>query len=320
MLSRVARRNFPVAVRGFAATPQPAVMNRNMGHNQWYVHMSRLDGADLGVIKNAIKGIRAACAAQNVNCAIGFGPTLVGDVTADPPADFPKYPGYKSVDGSGREAKATQEELLIWLNDDDKGKVWQAQYDFRNAVEGHMKVARETMTFNYGPSKDLSGFADGTGNPDVSQDVDVMLIPEGQPGAGGTFSISQRWVHDLKKFHSLDLANQEATFGRTKADSARLNPLPEDSHVSRAELREGHADKSPTKVREMSRRSTPYAFPDGTVGLYFQGFCKSVGPLDERMRRMYGMEGEVRDRITTYSQPASGSYYFYPREEVMDSL
>lgn len=310
MLSKTMRR----------LAPQAAVMNRNMGHNQWYVHMSRVEGADNNHIKKCIKDLQAACAKNNVNCAIGFGPTLIKDLTSDVPADFTPYPGYKAADGSGREAKATQEEMLVWLNDDDKGKIWQAQYDVRNALEGHMKVARETMTFNYGPSKDLSGFIDGTGNPDVSEDVDVMLVPKGQPGADGTFAIAQRWVHDLKAFHKLSLPEQEAVFGRTKADSTRLEPLPEQSHVNHVELREKHGDVSSEKVRQMSRRSTPYAFHDGTVGLYFMGFCKSVKPLDERMRMMYGMDGQVRDAVTTYSQPASGSYYFFPSNETFASM
>merc|ERR1712083_628673 len=176
------------------------------------------------------------------------------------------------------------------------------------------------MTFNYGPSKDLSGFTDGTGNPDVSEDVEVMLVPEGQPGAGGTFAIAQRWVHDLKAFNRLSIPDQEAVFGRTKADSTRLDPLPEPSHVNHVELREKHGDVSSTKVRQMSRRSTPYAFHDGAVGLYFMGFCKNISPLDERMRMMYGMDGQVRDAVTTYSQPASGSYYFFPATEVLDAL
>jgi len=35
------------------------------------------------------------------------------------------------------------------------------------------------MTFNYGPSKDLSDFIDGTGNPDASRDVEVAVVPKG---------------------------------------------------------------------------------------------------------------------------------------------
>jgi len=36
---------------------------------------------------------------------------------------FNAYETFKSVDGSGLEAKGTQEELLLWLNHDHKDKV-----------------------------------------------------------------------------------------------------------------------------------------------------------------------------------------------------
>ena len=125
------------------------------------------------------------------------------------PGDLEAYPGYKNADG--REAKATQEELVVWVNSNDKGKAWKAQYDVRIALEGHMKVARETPTFIYGDSLDMTGFTDGTGNPEASQDTAVAIVPEGQPGEGGSHFIAQRWVHDLPKFNALSLENQEGS-------------------------------------------------------------------------------------------------------------
>jgi deferrochelatase/peroxidase EfeB len=38
-------------------------------------------------------------------------------------------------------AKATQEELLLWIHSDDKDLCWETQYNFRTAVEDHMTVA-----------------------------------------------------------------------------------------------------------------------------------------------------------------------------------
>jgi deferrochelatase/peroxidase EfeB len=40
------------------------------------------------------------------------------------------------------------------------------------------------------------------------------------------------------------------------------------------------------KRGEMSRRSTPYAFHDGSVGLYFMAFCATQAPFRERMQNM----------------------------------
>jgi len=83
-----------------------------------------------------------------------------------------------------------------------------------------MTVARETPTFIYRNSLDLTGFIDGTGNPEPEDQHDRAIIPDGQPGAGGSFCIAQRWVHDLNYFNSLSLDDQEALFGRKKADSS----------------------------------------------------------------------------------------------------
>ena len=224
-------------------------------------------------------------------------------------------------DGSGREAKGTQEELLLWVNHDQKDLIWKAMYDARRGLEGHMSVARETPTFIYGESLDMTGFIDGTGNPPEEKDVEVAVVPEGEPGAGGSFIIAQRWVHDLTSWEKLPLEEQEGVFGRTKKDSTRLDVQPAHSHLSHVELREGKTgDDSTPKRDEMSRRSTPYAFHDGTVGLYFMAFCNRQAPLRERMEAMYGINGQVRDRLTDFSNPASGSFYFAPSEEVLDSL
>lgn len=302
------------------ATPQPSVLNRNMGQHQWYVHLSRMDGADMGAIKATISRLRADCAAKNINLVVGFGPGLLADLTDDVPSDFQPYETFQSIDGSGKEAKGTQEELLFWLNSEKKDEVWKAQWDAREALKGHMRVARETMTFIYGDSLDLSGFIDGTGNPEPERDVEVAIVPDGESGAGGSFIIAQRWVHDLEAFNLLPVEEQEKVFGRTKADSTRLSVQPPTSHLSHVELREGKTgDDSTQKRDEISRRSTPYAFHDGTVGLYFMAFCKSQAPLRERMRAMYGMDGQVRDRLTSYSNPASGSFYFAPSVETLDA-
>jgi putative iron-dependent peroxidase len=183
-----------------------------------------------------------------------------------------------------------------------------------------MTVARETPAFIYRNSLDLTGFIDGTGNPEPEDQHDRGIIPDGQPGAGGSFCIAQRWVHDLNYFNGLPLTEQEALFGRTKADSTRLDVQPPRSHLSHVELRQGDtADASKPKRGEMVRRSTPYAFHDGTIGLYFMGFCREQAPLRERMEAIYGMNGQPRDALTDYSTPASGSYYFAPSVESLSA-
>ena len=306
------------------ATPQPAIFEE-MGRNQWYVHLSRVDEADLGHIKGVLRdSINAAAGQPGMNLCIGLGPTLLADLGGPAVDDFQPYETFVSGDGSGREAKGTQEELLLWYNSPEKDMIWEMQFNARTALEGHMAVARETPTFVWRDSWDMTGFVDGTGNPEGHRQPEVAIIPDGQAGAGGSFSIAQRWVHDLTGFNALPVTDQEAVFGRQKAPATdKTATIPDTSHLAHVELRDDgkHGHEGSGKRNEIARRSTPYAFHDGTVGLYFMAFCREQAPLRERMNLMYNTDGTgVRDQLTDFSNPASGSFYFSPSVEDLNSM
>ena len=191
--------------------------------------------------------------------------------------------------------------------------IWEMQFNARTALEGHMAVARETPTFVWRDSWDMTGFVDGTGNPEGHRQPEVALIPDGQPGAGGSFSIAQRWVHDLTGFNALPVATKRAcSVARRPRPPTRRATIPDLAPRSRrASRRRQPRHEGSAKRNEIARRSTPYAFHDGTVGLYFMAFCREQAPLRERMNLMYNTDGQgVRDQLTDFSNPASGSFYF----------
>ena len=72
------------------------------------------------------------------------------------------------------------------------------------------RLALEQPGFVYRDSRDLTGFIDGTENPPVAEAHDVAIIPDGEIGAGGSFVIAMRWVHDLAAFGALEQANRKA--------------------------------------------------------------------------------------------------------------
>ncbi len=334
----------PAAQRAIFSLPE---------RHQWYVHLSRIGGCPdseggvevdhssaainshlspdaLAALRSAIASLRVDCAkcpAGAINLVVGFGPSLLAEVAdADQiPTGFQPYTTIKSTDGSSTQAIGTQEDLLLWLTHAQTDVTWKAQYDFRTAIADYFFVARETPAFVYGPSLDMTGFIDGIGNPSDEEFAQVALVPPGQPGAGGSHIIAQRWVHDLNGWNQMPVAEQEAIIGRKKyPDNSKLAEQATQSHLRHVELREdgNHGVGGSDERDEMWRRSAPYALHDGTVGLYFLGFCGSQAPLRERMDLMYGIgvPGGVRDGLTDYSQPASGSYYFAPSEEALAAI
>jgi deferrochelatase/peroxidase EfeB len=91
-------------------------------------------------------------------------------------------------------------------------------------------------------------------------------------------------------------SGEEAHGGRPSAFERGAATQVPTSHLAHVELREGATgDDSSPKRGEMVRRSTPYAFHDGTVGLYFMGFCREQAPMRERMEAIYAMNGQQRD-------------------------
>jgi putative iron-dependent peroxidase len=125
-----------------------------------------------------------------------------------------------------------------------------------------------------------------------------------------------RWVHDLNAFHALPVGEQEAVIGRTKVDSVELADAdkPPTAHIARVEIE--------AKGRELPifRRSVPYGSV-GEFGLYFVAFSADPSRYERMLARMFGTSRDgVRDRLTDFSRPVSGAYYFAPSLNALNEL
>lgn len=146
---------------------------------------------------------------------------------------------------------------------------------------------------------------DGTEHPSLVDAPEVALVPEGNPGEGGTVLLLQKWIHDTAQWESLPVHAQEQAMGRTKQDSIELTDKPADSHVARTDQDQfGH----------VFRRNMPF----GTTtrhGTMFVGFWAEQRPLAAMLESMAGLTNGVRDALTCYTHPLTGAYYFVPSTE-----
>jgi putative iron-dependent peroxidase len=166
-------------------------------------------------------------------------------------------------------------------------------------------VAEETSSWPYQHDRDLTGFIDGSENPDLIEAREVAVIADGSPGAGSSVLLLQRWTHDAPVWESLPVTEQEAVIGRTKAESVELDDKPPDSHVARNDQ---------DQFGKIFRRNMPY----GTVtdhGTMFVGFSADQGRLREMLENMAGLTDGVRDALTKYTQAVTGAYYVVPSTE-----
>jgi putative iron-dependent peroxidase len=143
------------------------------------------------------------------------------------------------------------------------------------------------------------------------------VIPEGEVGAGGSFVIAIKWVHNLTAFHALAETDQEGVIGRTKLASVELDDdvKPPTAHIARVVVDDENGEEL-----EIFRRSVPY----GTVselGLYFLAFSADISRFESMLARMYGMTGDgLSDHLMAFTQAVSGSFFFAPSVEALASI
>jgi putative iron-dependent peroxidase len=228
------------------------------------------------------------------------------------PDDAPDVHGYDAdvVGPDGFTMPATQHDLVLWVTGGGRSVVFDATTHAVAALGGVATLVDETVAWSHHHDRDLTGFEDGTENPPLDEAPEVALVPDGEPGAGGSIAIVQKWVHDLGSFHDLDVHEQEKVFGRTKPDSEELDPLPPRAHVNRVQIEEDGEEL------EIFRRSTPF----GTLtehGLMFVGFSAEQSRFRKMLERILGVADGVADRLTDFSTPVGGAFYFVPALEAM---
>jgi putative iron-dependent peroxidase len=245
-----------------------------------------------------------------VNLVAGFRPELWREAAPD---DAPSaLDGFDEalVGVDGFSMPATQHDALLWLSGSAYDVVFDVARMAIRSLEEVATVADETSSWPYRHDLDLTGFIDGTENPTLVDAPELVLVPDGSPGAGGTILLLQKWAHDASAWESLPVAEQERVMGRAKADSVELEDKPADSHV---------ASTDQDRFGKIFRRNTPY----GTVtehGTMFVGFSAEQRPLAAMLESMAGLGGGARDALTQYTRPLTGAYYFVPSTESLRTL
>jgi putative iron-dependent peroxidase len=273
-----------------------------------------VQGVDVDRLRAAIGAIRGLAGAERGpdHVVIAFGSSLYGTLAPDemPPGMRP----FTEIDGvDGRVAPSTQDDLLVWFSSSTADRCLAGAWLTRAELDGLADLRAETHGFQYFDHLDLTGFEDGTENPKGPERVEVAAIPDG-PSAGGSFVLTQRWVHDLRAFEKMPVEEQECVFGRTKDGSVELDPLPERCHIERVVMTDADGEE-----REIYRRSFPYGTTD-ELGLLFLAFCGDLSTFQDMLDRMFGLADGLRDRLTDVSRPVSGAYYVAPTVEVLDVI
>ncbi|QCR35384.1 Dyp-type peroxidase [Nissabacter sp. SGAir0207] len=241
---------------------------------------------------------------ENLGATIAFGYDVWQDLSGGQGA--PELKNFLPL-GKGL-APSTQRDMLIHIqslrHDVNFALAQAALAAFGSAIH----VEEETHGFRNIEMRDLSGFVDGTENPQGEQRREVAIVAEEQPDAGGSYVFVQRWEHNLRQWNRFSVEQQEQVIGRTKLTDEELprDSRPDTSHVSRVDLKEEG------KGLKILRQSLPYGTVSGKHGLYFLAYSARLHNIEQQLLSMFGDLDGKRDQMLRFTRPVSGSYFFAP--------
>ncbi len=217
---------------------------------------------------------------------------------------------FPALENGERVAPSTPVDLLFIVRADQYDAVFELGQEIVEALSDAAELVEEVHGFRYQDMRDLTGFVDGTENPEGDDRLDVALVGDEDPEfAGGSYLHLQRYEHDLTAWQRLSLKQQEDTYGRTKADNIEY---PGDkkslhAHTKRTSLK--HADGS---SMEILRHSMPYG-DSQRKGLVFISTCRTPEHFERMLKSMVEGDDEGHaDRLLEFTRAVTGAAFFLP--------
>ena len=270
-----------------------------------YVLFSIAKGADRAGLAEAM--VRLAGLADGTQLVAGVGPLLVRALGAEVPG-LSEMP---DLSEHGVHVPSTPTALWCWLRGSDRGALVLATRKLERSLLPAFHLDRLVESFRHGEptaahGRDLSGYEDGTENPEGDAAIAAALVSGQGPGLDQSSYVAvQQWVHDLDAFEDMAAEVRDHVMGRRIADNEEIEDAPISSHVKRT------AQESFDPEAFVLRRSMPWALAN-KFGLFFVAFGHSHAAFEAQMRRMAGYDDGQTDALFGFSKPVSGAYLWCP--------
>lgn len=226
---------------------------------------------------------------------------------------------FAEVRGSVHTACTTPGDFLFHIRAERSDLCFELERVLLAALGDAITVVDEVQGFRYFDDRDLLGFVDGTENPTGEALYDAALIGDEDPDfAGGTYVVVQKYLHDLRAWAALPIAEQEAIIGRTKLDNVeREDATGRKSHRSLNTIVDAAGIE-----HDILRDNMPFGRPgQGEFGTYFIGYARDPAVIEQMIRHMFvGDPAGEYDRLLDFSTVVTGTAFFVPAHDLLEHL
>ena len=251
-----------------------------------------------------------------LSCVMAFGSDAWDRLFGAPrPKDL--HP-FREIRGT-HHAVSTPGDILFHIRSTRMDLCFELATQIMSWLGGAVSTADEVHGFNYFDDRDLIGFVDGTENPVDQAAINAAIIAEEDAAfAGGSYAIVQKYLHDLKRWNKVPVAEQENIIGRYKLSDIELDDAvkPTYAHNALTTIIENG------EQLEIVRDNMPFGeIGKGEFGTYFIGYARSPRRIEQMLENMFvGRPPGNYDRLLDFSRPVTGSLFFVPSATFLDNV
>ncbi len=252
-----------------------------------------------------------------LSCVMGIGSDAWDRLFGDPrPAELHPFREFRA---GARHAIATPGDLLFHIRAKRMDLCFEMAAQIMAKLGGAVTAVDEVHGFRYFDDRDLLGFVDGTENPRGQAVIDAALIgAEDFAFAGGSYVITQKYLHDLAGWNALPTETQERIIGRMKLSDVELDNSvkPTFAHNALTVISENGQEL------QIVRDNMPFGkVGDAEYGTYFIGYCRTPRVTEQMIENMFiGKPPGNYDRILDFSRAMTGTLFFAPSATFLDAL
>jgi putative iron-dependent peroxidase len=226
---------------------------------------------------------------------------------------------FQELRAGNRHAPATPGDVLFHIRAKRTDLCFEFASQLMNQFGAAVSAVQEVHGFRYFDNRDLMGFVDGTENPVGDEATAATAIGDEDPDfAGGSYVITQKYLHDLAGWEQLSTEEQEGIIGRRKLSDIELadDVKPSSAHNALTSITIDGEEV------DIVRDNMPFgSVSAGEFGTYFIGYCRSVAITELMLRNMFlGEPPGNYDRILDFSTAVTGNLFFVPSQPMLDGL
>ena len=248
-------------------------------------------------------------------CVAGIGSAAWDRLFPGKPKPNGLHP-FIELDGGTHVAPSTPGDLVLHVRGKRFDMCFELGDKLLERLGGLVDVADRLQGFRYVDERDLLGFVDGTESPSDEEAWQTLTITGDEPFDGGSYLITQRYLHDLTSWNALTVEQQDTAIDRHKLDDIEI---PDAKKASNSHVALNSINAPDGTQLTIVRENMPFGTVGETYGTCVIGYASDPAVTERMLHNMFiGDPVGNHDRILDFSTAVTGSLFYIPTVDFLD--